>query len=108
MPSGYNLFFSEFAAGRRGLPGTHNMREAADMWNAMTEQAKNDFIIRAKKMKKIPKLKKSPKKKSMHGATKRKLFIEGYLDRYPGYNKEDAITLWQSLSQADRDAYIGL
>jgi hypothetical protein len=107
MLTGYQLFVKEFTTGKRGLGGTQNMREAADTWNSLSDYDKQDYSIRAKTYK-APKVTKSPTKKSIPGATKRKMFKEEFLKRYPGSSASDAYNLWDSLSQADRNAYIGL
>jgi hypothetical protein len=106
--TGYQLFTREFVSGKKGLSGATNLRAVADVWNSLSDFDKQDYAIRAKSVK-AGKAKKSPKKqKSMPGATKRMLFKEEFMTRYPGSTAEDAYTLWNSLSQSDRNAYIGI
>ena len=104
--TGYQLFTKEFIAGKRGISGKTNIQEAAQMWRAMSDLDKKDYNARAKTTKIA---KKTPKPtRGLPGATKKKMFKDLYLERYPHSESTDAYAMWDSLSQADRDAYIGL
>jgi len=106
--TGYQLFTKEFTEGKRGLSGATNLRAAADVWNSMSDFDKEDYAIRAQSIK-AGKVRKSPKKaKGIPGATKKKLFKEEFMARYPGSTAQQAYDLWNSLSQKERNAYIGI
>ena len=97
--TGYQQFVKDRMSGTSGL----KMADIAAEWRSMSDLDKQDYGARSGVM-----TKKKPAPRKIPGPTKKKMFIEMYLESNPYDLRADAEAMWKALSQADRDAYIGL